>query len=195
MRERQRVRPSLARSCACSWAARSSAASLLLAANAAVAEQDEAAIDLPAGDSAKAASYATTAPARAFQPPRIERLGIAGGMLLGQTYTWSVLLATGVLLVCKWDETASSCLLPSRQAAWYDLYIPLAGPFVAMRHEEVRTNWKYMVPFSALGVGQNVGFALAATYFFWPKQPGDRDARVVPWVDASGVGVNVVGAF
>jgi hypothetical protein len=97
------------------------------------------------------------------------RLGIAGGMAFAQVYTLTVLVATGALLLCWDDPEGEYCGLPSARDAWYELYIPVAGPFVTLRHEEVRSNWKYAVPFVGSGVVQSVGVGLAVMSLLWPK--------------------------
>jgi len=105
---------------------------------------------------------------------KVLRLGIAGGMMFAQTYTTTALVATGALLICWYDREGKYCGLESAQSAWYELYIPVAGPFVALRHEEVRSNWRYTAAFSASGALQTVGFTLAAVSLLWPKAEGSR---------------------
>lgn len=105
---------------------------------------------------------------------RVLRLGIAGGMMAAQAYSTTALVATGALLICWYDSDGKYCGLESAQSAWYELYIPAAGPFVALRHEEVRSNWKYTALFSASGVLQTVGITLAAVSLLWPTSAAAR---------------------
>lgn len=107
-------------------------------------------------------------PAAVEREERVLRLGIAGGMMFAQTYSTTALVATGALLVCWHDQEGKSCGLETAQSAWYELYIPVAGPFVALHHEEVRSNWIYATLFSVSGTLQSVGFTLAAVSLFWP---------------------------
>lgn len=100
---------------------------------------------------------------------RVLRLGMAGGMVFAKTYTTTALVATGALLICWHDREAKYCGLESAQSAWYELYIPAAGPFIALHHEEVRSNWKYTAVFTGSGVLQGVGAALALVSILWPK--------------------------
>ncbi|HEY6724673.1 MAG TPA: hypothetical protein VI197_11605 [Polyangiaceae bacterium] len=100
---------------------------------------------------------------------KVLRLGIAGGMMFAQTYTTTALVATGALLICWHDRDGKYCGLESAQSAWYELYIPVAGPFVALRHDEVRSNWRYTAAFSLSGAMQTVGVTLAAVSLLWPK--------------------------
>lgn len=105
----------------------------------------------------------------AAQRAHMLRLGMAGGMAFAQVYTLTVLVASGALLLCWDDPEGEHCGLPSARSAWYELYIPLAGPFVTLRHEEVRSNWKYAVPFVGSGVLQSVGVGLAVMSLLWSK--------------------------
>jgi len=120
-------------------------------------------------------------PGAADEPPvvaapedKVLRLGIAGGMMFAQVYTTTALVATGALLICWHDSEGKYCGLESAQSAWYELYIPAAGPFVALRHEEVRSNWIYTAGFSASGVLQSVGVTLAVVSLLWPKSEAAR---------------------
>lgn len=105
---------------------------------------------------------------------RVLRLGIAGGMMFAQTYSTTALVATGALLICWYDRDSKYCGLESAQSAWYELYIPVAGPFVALHHEEVRSKWTYTAVFTGSGVLQTVGFTLAAVSLLWPKSEVSR---------------------
>jgi len=113
-------------------------------------------------------------PEAARSEEQVLRLGMAGAMAFAQTYTLTVLVATGALLFCWSDPEGQHCGLPNARSAWYELYIPVAGPFVTLRHEEVRTNWKYSVPFVGSGVLQSVGVGLALMSLLWPKSEAAR---------------------
>jgi hypothetical protein len=130
-------------------------------------------------------------------PDKIQRLGIAGGLALGQSYTMSATLATGALLLCWADPNGPYCGLDHAREAWFELYIPVAGPFVAMHHEEVRENWKYMVGFGALGVSQSVGLSLVAVAL-WPREQSTAGARgwvVTPAIDGTSQRLLLGGHF
>jgi len=107
-------------------------------------------------------------PAALEREAKVLRLGIAGGMMFAQAYSSTVLTATGALLLCWHDQDGKYCGLETAQSAWYELYIPVAGPFVALHHEEVRSNWIYASLFSLSGTLQSVGFTLAAVSVLWP---------------------------
>lgn len=140
-------------------------------------------------------------PATALTPPpkkddRLQRLGVAGGMMLGQFYTLTVSIATGALVLCWHDPHDSTCLLPETRAAWYDLYIPVAGPFVALRHEEVRDHLGYVLSLLALGTAQSVGFVLvSAALLTWPSEDGAVGFVVAPELTKNRQGLSVAGRF
>ena len=110
----------------------------------------------------------TPDPAALEREQQVLRLGIAGGMMFAQAYSTTAVVATGALLLCWHDEDGKYCGLETAQSAWYELYIPVAGPFVALHHEEVRSNWVYASLFSVSGALQSIGFTLAAVSLLWP---------------------------
>jgi hypothetical protein len=127
---------------------------------------------------------------------KVLRLGIAGGMMFAQTYTTTALVATGALVICWYDLEGKYCGLESAQSAWYELYIPMAGPFVALRHEEVRSNWIYTAAFSASGVLQTVGVTLAVVSLLWPKSElSSVSLPVTPVVTHDARGLAYSGTF
>jgi hypothetical protein len=107
----------------------------------------------------------------------MERLGIAGGMLFAQGYSWSVLAASGALLLCWADPDANSCLLPATRAPWWELYIPVAGPFIALRHDAVQSDFAYALAFGALGLAQSIGLSLAGVGLLW-SDDGNEAAQL-----------------
>jgi len=135
-------------------------------------------------------------PEAARREQQILRLGMGGAMAFAQTYTVTVLVATGALLFCWSDPDGQHCGLPNARSAWYELYIPVAGPFVTLRHEEVRTNWKYAVPFIGSGVLQSVGVGLALMSLLWPKSEAARaPARINVVATGETVGLGLQGNF
>jgi len=138
----------------------------------------------PGGASAEPATLGHSGPdwAAIEREEKVLRLGIAGGMMFAQTYTTTAFVATGELLLCWYEREHRLCGLDSVQRAWYELYIPLAGPFVALRHEQVRSNWKYTAAFGASGAFQTVGVTLAALSLLWPKAEASRSALPVTWL-------------
>ena len=96
--------------------------------------------------------------------------------MLGKVYMLTITIATGALV-------------------WYDLYIPVAGPFVAFRHEDVRDKLGYLLSFGALGTAQSVGLVLvSAALLTWPDED-EAGFMVTPQLMRDGQGLSVVGRF
>ncbi len=149
------------------WSLRPAAFLLLSVTPAAGETQPPEATDPGEARPARASKPVRTDVALPSSEPQAERLGIAGGLLFAEGYTLSATLASAALLLCWNDPASSTCALPSTRAPWYDLYIPLAGPFVALRHRPVRDDLKVALSFTALGAAQSVGVLLVA--FAWWK--------------------------
>jgi hypothetical protein len=135
----------------------------------------------------------------ATAPPkddRLGRLGIAGGLMLGNVYMFTITIATAALVVCWADPHDSTCLLPDTRAVWYDLYIPVAGPFVAFRHEAVRDNLGYALSFGVLGSAQGVGLVLAsAALLIWKDDDALASLSLTPQVSSNHQGLSLTGRF
>jgi hypothetical protein len=116
--------------------------------------------------------------------------------MIGKAYMVTITVATGALVLCWADPNDSPCLLPDSRAPWYDLYIPVAGPFVALRHEEVRDNLWYALSFGALGAFQAVGFVLvSAALLSWEDDDTAVGVTLTPRIGKTQGGLSLSGRF
>jgi hypothetical protein len=133
---------------------------------------------------------------RSPEDDELERLGIAGGLMFGKVYMLTITIATGALVACWADPNDSTCLLPETRTAWYELYVPVAGPFVTLRHEPVRDELGYALSFGALGAFQAVGFVLVAVSLAtWEDDEPGSELVLTPRLGRGEQGLSLAGSF
>ena len=117
-------------------------------------------------------------------PPRFARVrthafGIAGGGAIGQAYTLGALIATGALVVCATSSDGDQgCDMKPTPAAYRELYIPLVGPWLALRRDDVNGSTGYALLFGGLGVVQGAGLVLIAYDLLVPRYTMKQVANV-----------------
>ena len=118
---------------------------------------------------------AESTPADVAPPPRFERVrthqfGIAGGAAIGQGYTLSAMIATGALIYCAASSDGDrGCGMKPSAGAFRELYVPLAGPWLALRRDDVHGDTKYALLFGGLGAVQGAGLLLIAYDLLVPR--------------------------
>jgi hypothetical protein len=127
---------------------------------------------------------------------RSHRLGIAGASALAQAYTLGAWIAAGALIYCAASADADrGCTMKPTPGAFRELFIPLAGPWIALRRDDIHGDAKYALLFGALGSVQAAGLALLVFDLAVPRYEQRAWLRVVPVVKADTQLLTVTGAF
>lgn len=154
---------------------------------------------LALSSSARAESTpADVAPAPRFERVRTHQFGVAGGAAIGQGYTLSVLIASGALIYCAAsNDSERGCGMKPSPGAFRELYIPLAGPWLALRRDDVHGDTKYALLFGALGAIQGAGLLLIAYDLLVPRYTVKQVAgvRVHAIADSAGGLLMLDGRF
>jgi hypothetical protein len=110
---------------------------------------------------------------------RTHPFGVAGGGAIGQAYTLGALVATGALLYCAASKDGDEgCGMRPTPGAFRELFIPLAGPWLALRRDDVREKTGYALLFGGLGAIQAAGVLLIAYDLAVPRYRVERIARL-----------------
>jgi hypothetical protein len=130
---------------------------------------------------------ALTARAPVRRRVRLHPFGIAGGLALGQGYTASAAVAAVALGLCAISARGEgACARHPTLGAFRELFIPLAGPWLSLRRDDVHADAKYVLLFGALGLAQAAGVTLIAIDLLSPRYAWVRESglTLVPVMDA-----------
>jgi len=137
-------------------------------------------------------------PAGYHKKTRVRKWMVAGGAAtFGALYLFSLIIGATGDSVCS-SEQSSGNLNPCRPNGWRDLYIPVAGPFVAIAGLNATGG---TAPLLIDGIGQAAGVALLIVGIAMPSSELVRDDVgkpkffVTPTVARGATGLGVVGTF
>lgn len=138
-------------------------------------------------------------PAGYHKKTRVRKGMVAGGAAtFGALYIFSLLIGAAGDSVCSSEQSSGTTVNPCRPNGWRDLYIPVAGPFVAIAGLNATGG---TAPLLIDGIGQAAGLALLIVGIAMPTTELVRDDVgkpkffVTPTVARGATGLGVVGTF
>lgn len=114
-----------------------------------------------------------------YRQVRTYQFAIAGAGAVGQGYTLGALLATGALIYCAASkEGDQSCAMHPSPGAFRELFVPVAGPWLALRRDDVHGSTGYALLFGGLGAVQAAGLLFIAYDLAVPRYRRERQAAL-----------------